>query len=119
MVSLFGDGDRGGGKFEGIALWLDKLHHVVLPAFTLAIINIASYMRYTRASVLEEKQQDYVRTAYAKGVPPLVLRRHVLRNALLPLVTLFGLDLGLLFSGAVITETIFSWPGLGQLLFSR
>ncbi|MBO2533001.1 peptide/nickel transport system permease protein [Planifilum fulgidum] len=107
-----------GAGLEGIALWLDKLHHVVLPAFTLAIINIASYMRYTRASVLEEKQQDYVRTAYAKGVPaPLVLRRHVLRNALLPLVTLFGLDLGLLFSGAVITETIFSWPGLGQLLF--
>jgi peptide/nickel transport system permease protein len=67
---------------------------------------------------MDSKQQDFVRTAFAKGLSrQVVLRKHVLRNSLLPLITLFGLDLGLLFSGAIITETIYSWPGLGKLLF--
>ncbi|MCS1350661.1 ABC transporter permease [Mechercharimyces sp. CAU 1602] len=106
-----------GANFGTFAYMMDKLHHLFLPAVTLSIINMASYTRYTRASVLEAKTQDYVRTAYAKGVSKnVVLRKHVLRNALLPLVTLLGLDFGIILSGAVITETIFSWPGLGQLL---
>lgn len=106
-----------GAGYEGLEAFFDRLYHTILPAMTLAIISIASYTRYTRSSVLQAKTQDYVRTAFAKGVPSnIVLRKHVLRNALLPLVTLFGLDVGLLMSGAVITETIFSYPGLGQLL---
>ncbi|OYD08386.1 ABC transporter permease [Paludifilum halophilum] len=106
-----------GAGLGGMEAFIDKLHHVILPAITLSIINIAQYTRFTRSSVLAAKQQDFVRTAYAKGVPAsVVLRKHVLRNALLPLVTLFGLDMGILLSGAVITETIFSWPGIGQLL---
>lgn len=105
-----------GSGYEGLSYLLDKLHHVVLPAFTLAFINIASYTRYIRSSVLEAKKQDYVRTALAKGLSSsTVLRKHVLKNALLPLITLFGLDLGIFLSGAVITETIFTYPGLGQL----
>ncbi|MBD1370891.1 ABC transporter permease [Hazenella sp. IB182357] len=107
-----------GNDYTGMAYILDKLHHVLLPAFTLAFLSIAAYTRYIRASVLDAKQQDFVRTAFAKGLDQkVVLRKHVLRNALLPLITLFGLDLGLLVSGAIITESIFSWPGLGRLLY--
>ncbi|MDR6226598.1 ABC transporter permease [Desmospora profundinema] len=106
-----------GAGYEGLEAFFDRLYHTILPALTLSIISIASYTRYTRSSVLQAKAQDFVRTAYAKGIPAnIVLRKHVLRNALLPLVTLFGLDVGLIMSGAVITETIFSYPGLGQLL---
>lgn len=106
-----------GMDYTGLANILDRLSHVILPSITLAILSVAAYTRFVRASVLEAKQQDYVRTAYAKGLHKnVVLRKHVLRNSLLPLITLFGLDLGLLFSGAVITETIFTWPGLGYLL---
>ncbi|WLR41866.1 ABC transporter permease [Bacillus carboniphilus] len=113
----FGGTVTAGAGYEGFQALLDRLHHVFLPAITLSIISIAQYTRYTRASVLEAKLQDYVRTAYAKGVNERsVLYKHVLRNALLPLVTLFGLDLGVIISGAVITETIFTYPGLGQLL---
>jgi peptide/nickel transport system permease protein len=107
-----------GADYTGIRLAIDKLHHVLLPATTLALINVAAYTRYVRASVMEAKQQDFVRTALAKGLARnVVLKKHVLRNSLLPLITLFGIDIGLIFSGAIITETIFSWPGLGKLLF--
>ncbi|WP_243649533.1 ABC transporter permease [Baia soyae] len=102
--------------YEGLEYLMDRLHHVILPAMTLAIINIAQYNRYVRASVLDAKAQDYTRTARSKGLSESkVLRKHVLRNALIPLVTLFGIDLGLLLSGAIITETIFGFPGVGQL----
>jgi peptide/nickel transport system permease protein len=107
-----------GASYTGIRVLLDKLYHVILPATTLAILQIVQYTRYVRASILDVKQQDYVRTAYAKGLPKaMVLRKVILRNSLIPLITLFGIDLGLLFSGAIITETIFSWPGIGWLLY--
>lgn len=102
--------------YEGLDYLIDRLHHVVLPAFTLAVISTASYTRYVRASVMDAKAQDFTRTAFAKGLSTkVVMRKHVLRNALIPLVTLFGLDLGALLGGAIITETIFTYPGLGQL----
>jgi peptide/nickel transport system permease protein len=82
----------------------------------LGLHELGSIMRYTRSSVLEVVEQDYVRTARAKGVPAVaVVVRHVLRNALLPLVTLVGLSLPRLFGGAIIAEQIFQWPGMGRL----
>ncbi len=120
MLDLFpaGGTETAGADYTGIRALLDRLHHVILPAFVLSIINIAGYSRYVRAQVLETKKMDYVRTALAKGLSHnLVMRKHVLRNSLLPLITLFGMDIGMIFSGAIITETIFTWPGLGQFLF--
>lgn len=112
----FGNTVSAGKGYEGIELFFDRLHHTILPAATLAIIQIAIYMRYIRSSVITAKQQDFVRTAFAKGVPKnVVMRKHVLRNALLPLITLFGIDLGFIVSGAIITETVFSYPGIGLL----
>jgi peptide/nickel transport system permease protein len=95
--------------------FLDALHHLVLPAFTLATIPMAIVARITRSSMLEVLNKDYVRTARAKGMGEVVvILRHALRNAFLPVVTVLGLNLGLLLGGAVLTETIFSWPGLGR-----
>jgi ABC-type dipeptide/oligopeptide/nickel transport system permease component len=96
---------------------LDALRHLALPALTLGVGQAALLSRMVRSALIEALQQDYVRTARAKGVPPgrLVLR-HALRNALLPVVTIVGLQFGSLLGGAVLTETIFGWPGLGQLL---
>jgi peptide/nickel transport system permease protein len=95
---------------------LDIAWHLVLPVLTLAIGSIAGYSRYLRASMLEVLRQDYVRTAKAKGLSSRrVTYRHTLRNALIPFITLIGLSLPALVAGAVITETIFSYPGLGQL----
>jgi peptide/nickel transport system permease protein len=95
--------------------FLDALHHLVLPAFTLATIPMAIVARITRSSMLEVLNKDYVRTARAKGMgEAVVILRHALRNAFLPVVTVLGLNLGLLLGGAVLTETIFSWPGLGR-----
>jgi peptide/nickel transport system permease protein len=94
----------------------DRLSHLLLPAAVLGLHELGSIMRYTRSSVLEVVEQDYVRTARAKGVPAVaVVVRHVLRNALLPLVTLVGLSLPRLFGGAIIAEQIFQWPGMGRL----
>jgi peptide/nickel transport system permease protein len=96
--------------------FLDLLYHLVLPAGTLAILQFATFMRYTRFSVLEVKQADYVRTARAKGIKDrLVTWRHTVRNAILPVVTIIGLSLPALVAGALFTETIYSWPGMGQL----
>jgi peptide/nickel transport system permease protein len=93
---------------------LDVAWHMVLPVSSLAIQSIAGWSRYVRASMLEVLHQDYIRTARAKGLGSnRVNFRHVLRNALIPVVTLFGLSLPALIAGAAITETIFSWPGLG------
>ncbi|MFL5952029.1 MAG: ABC transporter permease [Gaiellaceae bacterium] len=98
------------------ALW-DVIKHLILPAIALGSIPLAVITRITRASVLDVQNEDYVRTARAKGLAPLeVDRRHVLRNALLPISTIVGLQTGLLLSGAVLTETVFAWPGMGSWL---
>lgn len=90
--------------------------HLVLPVTTISIISIAGYSRYVRSQMLEVINQDYIRTAYAKGLPErMVLVGHALKNAALPLVTIVGMDLPLLLSGAVVTESIFAWPGMGRL----
>jgi len=95
------------------------LWHVVLPAVTLAFVVTARYIRYIRASVLEHVRRDYVRTARAKGLSGTrVLWRHVFKNALLPLITLIGLDIPNLLSGTIVIETIFAWPGMGRLFWS-
>jgi peptide/nickel transport system permease protein len=94
----------------------DRLRHLVLPAATLGVVMVATWSRYTRASMLEVVGEDYIRTAHAKGVGAArVIVVHALRNALIPLVTLAGLQLPLVFSGALVTETIFTWPGMGRL----
>jgi peptide/nickel transport system permease protein len=97
-------------------LW-DVLKHLVLPAIALGSIPLAIVTRITRAAVLDVQNEDYVRTARAKGLPPLTVdRRHVLRNALLPVSTIIGLQTGLLLSGAILTETVFQYPGVGSWL---
>jgi len=94
---------------------VSALKHLLLPAFTLATIPMAIVARITRSAMLEVLNMDYVRTARAKGMTEwVVIFRHALRNAFLPVVTVLGLNLGLLLGGAVLTETIFSWPGLGR-----
>lgn len=102
----------GGGVF-------DRLEHLLLPAFALAFVQTALWTRYIRSQMLEVLSQDFIRTARAKGlVERLVIFRHGLRNALLPLITLMGLAIPELFGGALIIEQIFSYPGMGQLTFS-
>src|SRR5438067_1617973 len=96
---------------------LDRLHHLIAPALVLATLEIAGWSRYLRSSLLEVAHQDYIRTAQAKGVHQrVVMYRHILRNALLPLITLVGLQGGRLIGGALVTEVIFAWPGMGRLL---
>jgi len=97
---------------------LDIAHHLVLPAFTLAIIYLAQYARLSRASMLEVLGSDYIRTARAKGASEKsVLFKHALRNAALPILTVAGLQFGNLISGALLVETVFNWPGMGRLAF--
>ena len=97
-------------------LW-DVLKHLVLPAIALGSIPLAVIARITRASVVDVQNEDYVRTARAKGLSPRVVdRRHVLRNAMLPITTVIGLQTGLLLSGAILTETVFEFPGMGSWL---
>jgi peptide/nickel transport system permease protein len=105
------------------AFW-DVSRHLILPAIALGSIPLAIVMRITRASVLDVQNEDYVRTARAKGLSPhIVDSRHVLRNAMLPISTIIGLQVGLLLSGAVLTETVFQYPGIGnwiaQAIFNR
>ncbi len=96
----------------------DILAHLVLPALALGTIPLAILARITRSALLETLSQDYIRTARAKGVPELwVIFRHALRNALLPVVTITGLQFGTLLGGAILTETIFSWPGIGSWIY--
>jgi peptide/nickel transport system permease protein len=118
---------RAGPAFGNDAYWvyfgqnpvdaiLDIAKHLVLPVITLVVVNIAGDSRFVRASMLDTLNQDYVRTAKAKGLPGRsVTFKHALRNALLPVVTNIGLEIPFLFSGAIVTETIFSWPGIGKL----
>lgn len=95
---------------------LDFLHHLIAPALVLALVEVAVWSRYMRASMIDVINQDYIRTARAKGLPEKrVLIRHALRNALLPMITLAGLELPTLLGGALVTETVFTWPGMGRL----
>jgi peptide/nickel transport system permease protein len=99
------------------ATFKDVLRHLILPGIALGSIPLAIIARITRAAVLDVQNEDYVRTARAKGLPPRIVdRRHVLRNALLPVTTIIGLQTGLLLSGAILTETVFAYPGMGSWL---
>jgi peptide/nickel transport system permease protein len=110
------------GMFEpqaGKTPW-ELIKHMILPVTTLAVISIAGYSRFVRSSVLEVLSQDYVRTARAKGLHAgLVVLRHALPNAALPFITLIGLDIPFLLAGAVVTERIFAWPGMGRLFIDH
>ena len=111
MVNILFDGNA----FERA---LNVSYHLVLPAFTLAIIYLAQYSRLSRASMLEVLRADYVRTARAKGLREnIVVFKHALRNAVLPIITVAGLQFAAVVSGAVLVETVFNWPGLGTLAF--
>lgn len=95
--------------------FIDALRHLILPGATLAMYSMAIIARMTRSSMLETLHQDYIRTARAKGVSEgRVIRKHALRNGLIPIVTVIGLQLGILLGGAVLTETVYSWPGIGS-----
>lgn len=99
--------------------FMDRLRHLILPAAVLTFFNLGTHVRYVRSGMLDVLHQDYIRTAYAKGLPErAVIIKHALQNSILPLITIIGLELPGLFNGALITETIFSWPGMGRLFFN-
>jgi peptide/nickel transport system permease protein len=107
-----------GADLHGFALMLDIGKHLLLPALTLGLFYMAVYARLTRATMLEVADQDFVKTARAKGVPEgQVTRKHILRNALLPVITFAGIQAGQLVGGAILVETVFAWPGIGRLAF--
>lgn len=102
-------------NYDNFDLW-DRLHHLILPAFVFAFGTTATKTRFMRSSMLEVIQQDYVRTARAKGLSERkVIMKHALRNALMPIITLLGLQLPVLFGGSLFIENVFAWPGLGRL----
>lgn len=103
---------------EGASAILDILRHLVLPTLTLSLVYLAQYSRLSRASMLDVLGADFIRTARAKGLAErTVLYKHALRNALLPVITVLGLQFGNVVSGAILVETVFNWPGLGRLAF--
>ncbi len=107
-----------GGAGGGIASVLDILHHLIMPTLALGLFYAATYARVMRSSMLEVAQADFVRTARAKGLSRTkVTLSHVLRNALLPVVTILGVQMGTVLAGSVVIESVFSWPGVGSLLF--
>lgn len=107
-----------GAGYSGWTHIVDVARHLVLPATTLGLFYMAVYARMTRASMLEVRDMDFVRTARAKGLKPgPIVRRHILRNAVLPIITLAGIQAGQLVGGAILTETVFGWPGIGRLAF--
>jgi peptide/nickel transport system permease protein len=107
-----------GADRTGLAGLLDVLHHLVLPTITLGTFYVATYARLTRASMLEVLGQEFITAAWAKGLPGrAVYGKHALRNAMLPVITIVGLQVGFMFAGAVLTETIFAWPGMGGLTY--
>ena len=111
---LFGLTGRDYAQLSSIGKFFDMAHHLVLPIVTIVVINIGSLMRYTRTNMLEVLNADYIRTARAKGLPEKkVIYHHAFRNTLIPLVTIIGGSLPVLFSGALITETLYSIPGIG------
>jgi peptide/nickel transport system permease protein len=104
--------------FTTLEMVMDRLWHLLLPSIILAIGGIAGLSRYTRSSMLEVVRQDYVRTAKAKGLPEeTVFYKHALRNALLPIITIFGFLIPSLIGGSIIIETVFAWPGIGRLSY--
>ncbi|OZI29832.1 ABC transporter permease [Bordetella genomosp. 10] len=110
--------DTVGANLTGLAHALDVARHLILPAVTLGLFHMAVYARLTRASILEVNQLDFVKTARAKGLKErTVMRRHVLRNALLPVITYAGIQAGGLIGGSLLVETVFAWPGIGRLAF--
>ncbi|MGI9597095.1 MAG: ABC transporter permease [Acidimicrobiales bacterium] len=114
-VSGIHDVDFEGNWFQS---WLDIAQHLILPALTLGIIYLAQYSRLSRASMLEVLESDYVRTARAKGLSERsVVFKHGLRNGIIPVVTILGLQFGAVLSGAILVESVFAWPGLGRLAF--
>ena len=107
-----------GADLHGLAAILDVVPYLILPSLTLGLFYMAVYARLTRASMLEVADQDFVRTARAKGVGEgRILRRHILRNALLPVITYAGIQAGQLIGGSILVETVFAWPGIGRLAF--
>lgn len=105
-----------GKNYIGINHIIDIFNHMILPTIVLALINTASFMRYTRSSMINIIGQDYIRTAKAKGVSSSgIVLKHAFKNALIPIITIISLELPTLFSGALLTETIFVWPGIGRL----
>ncbi|TPJ81938.1 ABC transporter permease [Mesorhizobium sp. B2-5-13] len=107
----------GRATIGGDGSFLDHLHHLVGPALVLTLVEVALWSRYMRSSMLDVIGQDYIRTARAKGLPEReVLWRHAIRNALLPIIALAGVEIPALLSGALVTETVFTWPGMGRLL---
>jgi peptide/nickel transport system permease protein len=107
-----------GADLHGMAAVLDVARYLLLPALTLGLFYMAVYARLTRASMLDVAQQDFIKTARAKGVGEgRIVRRHILRNALLPVVTFAGIQAGQLIGGSILVETVFAWPGIGRLAF--
>jgi peptide/nickel transport system permease protein len=107
-----------GADYTGLARIADIAQHIILPGVTLALYFMASYARLTRTAMIEVADQDFVKTARAKGITERqVQRRHILRNALIPLVTYAGLQASILVGGSVLVENVFSWPGLGTLAY--
>lgn len=108
-----------GKNLSGMSRYLDILRHLVLPALVLALLQTATLMRYTRSSMIEVIDQDYIRTARAKGVKEkYVIYKHAFRNALISIITIITMQIPFLFSGAVLTETIFVWPGIGRINYN-
>lgn len=106
----------GNREAVGDGSFLDMLHHLIMPALVLALVETAIWSRFMRSSMLDVVNQDYIRTARAKGLPEWrVLSGHAFRNALLPMITVAGLQLPTLLGGALVTETVFTWPGMGRL----
>lgn len=117
-LPAFGYVDMRAGDLSKLAYALDVAKHLILPAVTLGAIYMAIYARLMRASVIEVAAEDYIKTARAKGLKEgAILRGHMLRNASLPVITFAGVQVGAMIGGAVVVETVFSWPGLGRLTF--
>ncbi len=115
----------GRGETVTIGFWrtglltLSGITHLILPAFTLGLYQLAVLLRLTRAGMREVLTEEYIKTAWAKGLPPMrVIFKHALRNALIPVVTMTGLQFGELIAFSIVTETIFQWPGMGNLLLT-
>jgi peptide/nickel transport system permease protein len=107
-----------GANLHGLAFIWDRVQYLILPSLTLGLFYTAVYARLTRASMLDVADQDFVKTARAKGVPEgRILRRHILRNAILPVLSFAGIQAGQLIGGSILVETVFAWPGIGRLAF--
>jgi len=121
LLPVFGRGEviKIAGNWRTGFFTIDGLRHLILPAFTLGTYQMAVLLRLTRGGMLEVLREDYIRTARAKGVPPkIIIFKHALRNALIPIVTMSGLQFGSLIAFSTVTETIFQWPGAGNLLLT-